>query len=101
METNRVTMEINIEGKNTMEILETPTGVTIVLKSSKSEKPKLNEHYWYVAFNAIRGFFEWENIWFDSEMDNCLLDAGNCFSTKGEANEISTEFNMRLKVRLK
>ena len=32
-------MEYNIEGKNTMEILETKTGITIVLKSSESKKP--------------------------------------------------------------
>ena len=43
---NMKTYNINIEGKNTIEILETKTGVTIVLKSTKSEKPKINDPYW-------------------------------------------------------
>lgn len=94
-------MEFNIEGKNTMEILETKTGVSIILKSSKSERPQSNEPYWYVAFNAIRGFFEWDGIWHDSNMDNALFDAGNCFNNEIEPKEISLEFNQRLKIRNK
>ena len=82
-----------------MEILETKTGVTIVLKSTKSEKPKINDPYWYVAFNAIKGFFEWEGTWLDSEMDNALFDAGNCFDNPSEPYEISLDFNARLKIR--
>jgi len=94
-------MEYNIEGKNTMEILETKTGITIVLKSSESKKPNNGDEFWYVAFNAVKGFFTWNGVWHDSDMGNALYLAGNCFSNENESNEIAEQFNQRLKIRNK
>ena len=84
-----------------MEIIETPTGVNIILKSSKNNLPTQGQTYWYVAFNVIRGFFSWEGVWRDSEMDLSLYEMGNCFMERSEPDSISEEFNNRLKIRTK
>lgn len=91
---------INIEGKNTLRVLETATGAVIILKSSKANMPISNQTYWHVAFNAIRGFFVWTQTWRDSDLDISLFEAGNCFLDKQEPEDIANEFNMRLKIRV-
>ena len=94
------TYTIDVADKNTIEIIETSTGVNIVLKSSKANMPISNQTYWHVAFNAIRGFFVWTQTWRDSDLDISLFEAGNCFLDKQEPEEIANEFNMRLKIRV-
>ena len=84
-----------------MEIIETPTGVNIILKGSKKNMPTVGNPYWYVAFNAVRGFITWEGTWRDSEMDLSLYESGNCFLEKQEPEDISIEFNNRFKIRNK
>lgn len=92
--------KIDIEGKNTLNIIETDTGVILVLNQTEVKKPEINEPYYYVAFNVIKGFFVWNSIWHDSEMDNALYEAGNCFYDKNEPESISSGFNSQLKFRL-
>jgi len=92
---------IDITGKNTLRVLETATGVVLILKESERIKPKKGDKYYYVAFNAIRGFFCWEMIWRDSDVDNALYFSGNCFIEPSEPNEISSEFNQRFLIRTK
>ena len=89
-------INIDIEGKNTIRVLETATGVVLILKESEREKPKVSQPYYYVAFNVIKGFFCWSAVWRDSDMDNSLYEAGNCFVEETEPEGIAQEFNLRL-----
>lgn len=88
---------LNIEGKNTLRIVETSTGAILILKESERLKPKKNTPYYYVAFHVLRGFFSFSVLWTDSEMDKSLFEAGNCFLTEIEAIEFAESFNKQLK----
>lgn len=92
---------IDITGKNTLRVLETTTGVVLILKESERKKPKNEQTYYYVAFNAMRGFFCWSSIWRDADVDNTLYFSGNCFIEPSEPTDIAGEYNQRLLIRTK
>lgn len=90
----------DIKGKNTLKVVETDNGVILILKESQNTKPLSGKPYFYIAFNALRGFFVWSAVWRDSEMDIALHSAGNCFTEETEPENISTGFNKTLLSRI-
>jgi hypothetical protein len=95
-------MEFEIKNKNCFQVEETENGFVITLKNktSKVEKLKEGKEFWYVAFNALRGFFAWNGVWHDTEIDNALYEAGNTFNGELECKEVASGFNYRLKIRV-
>ena len=99
IEKNGTEFIVDIQGKDTLKIVETPTGVLIILKDTIKANPKDGDDYYFVAFNAINGFFPWKHTWRSSDMDYSLYKAGNCFFDVIEVTQISDEFNLRLSTR--
>lgn len=91
---------IDITGKNTLRVLETTTGVVLILKESETKKPKLGQKFYYIVFNALKGFFCWESVWNNEEMDNALYSSGNCFTEPSEPKGIADGFNAQLMTRV-
>ena len=53
---------VNIENKNTLQVIETQTGVTLIMLDANANEPTKGQQYFYVVWNAKRGFFVWSNV---------------------------------------
>lgn len=90
---------INIENKNTLQVIETQTGVTLILAETNIQKPRKGQQYFYVVWNAKNGFFVWSNVWSENNLDNSLMEKGNIFTDAAQAEEYADLFNTHLSKR--
>lgn len=92
---------INNPNKNTFKVIETPSGAIIILNQTEPPILKNGDAYFYIVFNAMKGFFTWESVWRDSEIDMSLYSLGNVFVDRSESDQLAGEFNQRLLLRTK
>ncbi len=90
---------VNIENKNTLQVIETQTGVTLIMLDANANGPTKGQQYFYVVWNAKRGFFAWSNIWNGNSLDMSLMEKGNVFLDVGPAEEYAELFNTHLEKR--
>ena len=92
-------LTINIENKNTLQVIETQTGVTLIMLDASTSEPTKGKQYFYVVWNAKRGFFVWSNIWTGNSLDMSLMEKGNMFLDVATAEEYAELFNTHLEKR--
>ena len=84
---------------NPVDLKRAQTRFESLIKNGKSFEPTKGKQYFYVVWNAKRGFFVWSNVWTGNSLDMSLMEKGNIFLDAATAEEYAKLFNTHLEKR--